>query len=256
MNPLLILPLTLMAYMTAWFFISIIKKRNDLADVAWGIGFILVAWLSYYLFGNNTPKALLASILVTIWGLRLSTHIYLRNLNKTEDYRYLAWRKQWGKLFYLRSLFQIYWLQGILLLIISAPIVLISSQNTATIGVLDIVGTVIWTIGFCFEVIGDWQLAVFMKQPENKGKLMRSGLWAYSRHPNYFGEVTQWWGLWILALSSPHAWITIVGPMTITFLILKVSGVPMLEKKLADHLDFAAYKHRVSKFIPMLPKGK
>jgi steroid 5-alpha reductase family enzyme len=145
-------------------------------------------------------------------------------------------------------------LQGLFLFLIILPVLFINKNAGEGLGLLDIVGFVVWLIGFYFEAVGDAQLAKFIQNPANKGKLMQGGLWAYTRHPNYFGEVVQWWGLWLLALSVPHSLFTVVGPITITMLILKVSGVPMLEKRMRSHPDFPAYADRVSKFFPLPPK--
>jgi steroid 5-alpha reductase family enzyme len=237
--------------MSFWFVVSLIKKRNDVADVAWGLGFVLMTWASYFLSGHSGNRGLLVGILVSIWGLRLAWHIYARNKGKAEDYRYLAWRKEWGKWFYLRSYVQVYLLQGLFLFLIVLPVLLINKTVGISVGILDLFGGTVWVVGFYFEAMGDAQLARFIKNPANKGKLMQGGLWAYSRHPNYFGEVTQWWGLWLVALSVPNGWFSIIGPITITFLILKVSGVPMLEKKMAENPEFAEYKRRVSGFVPL-----
>jgi len=247
------LALTLLGYMTLWFFISVIKKRNDVTDIAWGLGFILMAWLSFYLSGFSF-KALLINSLVTVWGLRLAWHIYNRNKNKSEDSRYLEWRKTWNN-FYLRSYLQVFLLQGMFLFLISFPVMLINHSVSSGFGILEIIGLLIWGIGFYFETTGDKQLKEFIGNPTNKGKLMNRGLWQYSRHPNYFGEVTQWWGIWLIALSIPNGWLGIIGPVTITFLILFVSGVPLLEKKYAGRSDFEAYKKRTSMFIPLPPKN-
>jgi steroid 5-alpha reductase family enzyme len=246
--------LTLFAYMSLWFVISLIKKRNDVADVAWGLGFVLITWTSFFISEDSGVRGLLVGVLVGVWGLRLAWHIHTRNKGKAEDYRYLAWRKEWGKWFYLRSYFQVYLLQGALLFLIVMPVLLINKNGGAGLGLLDFIGVAVWLVGFLFEVIGDAQLARFIKNPANKGKLMQSGLWAYSRHPNYFGEVTQWWGVWLVALSVPYGWFGIIGPLTITFLILKVSGVPLLERKMDENPEFEAYKERVSIFIPWKPK--
>lgn len=254
MNYYLTLILVLFAYMNLWFVISLIKKRNDVADIAWGLGFVMMAWTSYFLLGDSTMRGLLANILVSIWGLRLAWYIYARNKNKEEDYRYLAWRKEWGKWFYPRSYLQVYLLQGFFLFLIILPVLIINKTAGYTLGAIDFIGVTIWVIGFYFETIGDAQLARFIKNPANKGKLIQSGLWAYTRHPNYFGEVTQWWGLWLICLSVSGGWLGIIGPITITFLILKVSGIPMLEKKMAEHPDFAEYKQRVSVFFPLASK--
>lgn len=240
--------------MSLWFVISLIKKRNDVADVAWGLGFVLITWTSFFISEDSGVRGLLVGVLVGVWGLRLAWHIHTRNKGKAEDYRYLAWRKEWGKWFYLRSYFQVYLLQGALLFLIVMPVLLINKNGGAGLGLLDFIGVAVWLVGFLFEVIGDAQLARFIKNPANKGKLMQSGLWAYSRHPNYFGEVTQWWGVWLVALSVPYGWFGIIGPLTITFLILKVSGVPLLERKMDENPEFEAYKERVSIFIPWKPK--
>lgn len=251
MNYYLTLVLVLFVYMNFWFTVSLIKKRNDVADVAWGLGFVLMAWSSFFLSGNFGARGLLVGILVSIWGLRLAWHIHARNKGKSEDYRYLAWRKEWGRWFYPRSYLQVYLLQGLFLFLISLPVLGINKALGAPLGVLDLIGVAVWIIGFYFEAVGDAQLSKFIKDPANKGRLMQGGLWAYSRHPNYFGEVTQWWGIWLIALSVPNTLISILGPITITFLILKVSGIPMLEKKMAENPEFAEYSRRVSVFIPM-----
>lgn len=251
MNYYFILALVLFVYMSLWFIFSLIKKRNDVADVGWGLGFILMAWTSFFISGIFDIRGLLVGILVSIWGLRLAWHIYSRNKGKVEDYRYLAWRKEWGKWFYLRSYLQVYLLQGALLFIIVLPVLVINKSLGSLFALVDLVGLAVWLFGFYFESVGDSQLAKFIKNPENKGKLMQGGLWAYTRHPNYFGEVTQWWGIWLIALSVPNGWLSIIGPIAITFLILKVSGIPMLEKKMEENPEFAEYKRKTSIFIPL-----
>lgn len=255
MNYYLALALILFCYMNVWFILSLIKKRNDVADIAWGLGFILMAWTSFFLLQNFNIQGLLVALLISIWGIRLSIHIHKRNKGKIEDYRYLAWRKEWGKWFYIRSYLQVYILQGFLLFLIVFPVLIINKNIiSSSIGIFEIIGVLVWLFGFYFEVVGDAQLTRFIKNPLNKGKLMQEGLWTYTRHPNYFGEVMLWWGLWIISLSAPLSLIGIIGPLTITFLILKVSGVPMLEKKMQEHPDFAEYKKRASMFFPLLPR--
>jgi steroid 5-alpha reductase family enzyme len=241
----------LFAYMSFWFLVSLIKKRNDVADVAWGLGFVLMAWAALYLSGTSELRPLVVNSLVTVWGLRLAWYIHARNKGKTEDYRYAQWRKDWGKWFYLRSYGQVYLLQGVLLFLIATPVMHINSNVGSALSSLDAVGLAVWLLGFYFESVGDAQLARFIKDPANKGHLMQSGLWAYTRHPNYFGEVTQWWGIWIIALSVSGGAYAVIGPLTITFLILKVSGVPLLEQKMAENPGFAEYRKRTSMFIPL-----
>lgn len=248
------LALSVIAYITLWFIVSVIKKRNDVADIAWGLGFVLIAWLSFLMSGFSI-KAFSINCLVTVWGVRLALHIYNRNKDKPEDSRYFKLRNTWRN-FYLRSYLQIFILQGALLFLVSIPVMFINNSNSNNFGLLEIVGFIIWGIGFYFESTGDRQLKEFISNPLNKGKLMESGLWRYSRHPNYFGEVTQWWGIFIIALSLPGSFFTIIGPLTITILILFVSGVPILEKKYSGRPDFEEYKKRTSIFFPLPSRGR
>jgi len=246
--------LILFVYMSFWFLVSLIKKRNDVADLAWGLGFVTLAWVSLFFSGVPTMRGFLVNILVTIWGIRLTSHIYRRNRGKPEDSRYAAWRKEWGSVFYIRSYLQVYLLQGLLLFLIVLPVLYINASASVDFQGADIVGLAVWLIGFYFESVGDRQLKQFVSNPSNKGKIMDQGLWRYTRHPNYFGEVTQWWGMFFIALSIPGALFTIIGPLTITFLILFVSGVPLLEKKYVGRTDFEEYKKRTSVFFPLPPK--
>ncbi len=244
----------LFVYMSVWFIFSVIKRRNDVADVAWGLGFVYVAWCSFVLGGDFDIRAFLVCFLVTVWGIRLSVHIFLRNKGKKEDYRYSKWRQDWGNFFYIRSYLQVFILQGFLLFLIILPVLIINFNVNSGLNYIDFIGVSLWVVGFFFEVVGDYQLDRFLKNPKNKGKLMTSGLWQYTRHPNYFGEVLCWWGVWLVALSVSYGWFGIIGPLTITVLILKVSGVPLLEKKMEEHPDFNDYKRRVSVFLPLPPK--
>ena len=246
---------SIMVYMTGWFVAARIRGRNDIADVAWGPGFILVAVVSLVAGNVYSTRGLLVSGLVLIWGVRLALHIHARNRGKGEDPRYRKWREEWGKWFVLRSFLQVFMLQGILLLMVAVPIIFSNTAPTGPMGWLDLLGLAIWLYGFVFEAVGDWQLLKFIRDPGNKGKLMTSGLWRYTRHPNYFGEVTLWWGIWLTTLALEGGGLTIVGPLTITFLILKISGIPMLEKLYEDRADFQEYQRRTSAFFPLPPKG-
>ena len=218
------LGIILFLYMNFWFVVSLLMKRNDVADVAWGLGFVLLAWVSLFISETNSILGIIVTLFVTVWGLRLAWHVHSRNKGKTEDYRYLAWRKQWGKWFYMRSYAQVYMLQGTLLFLIALPVLVIYNNLGGDVNILAMLGIVVWIIGFFFEVVGDSQLARFIKNKDNQGKLMTTGLWRYTRHPNYFGEVMQWWGIWLIALSVSGGWLGIIGPITITFLILLLSG--------------------------------
>jgi len=252
MNYYFLLLSILFGYMVSWFVVLILKKRNDVADFAWGLGFILLSWSAFILSGFSF-RALFVNILITIWGARLALHIYKRNSNKPEDFRYQQWRKEW-KYFYIRSFFQIYLLQGLFLFLISTPVFAINASAFNGFKITDFVGLIVWLIGFYFENVGDSQLKKFISDPKNKGKIMDQGLWSYTRHPNYFGEVTQWWGIYIIALSTPSGFYTIIGPLTITILILFVSGIPLLEKKYVGRPDYETYKKRTSVFFPLPPR--
>jgi steroid 5-alpha reductase family enzyme len=238
-------------YVLAW-----IKKDNSIVDIAWGIGFILVAVLTFVLQPGWLSRHLLVTALVAIWGTRLAAHIALRKKGKGEDFRYAKWRKNWGKWFYIRSFFQIYMLQGIFLLIIAYPVLLVNHSDKEGLELPDILGFIVWLIGFVFEAVGDFQLSQFKKKAENKGKIIRQGLWKYTRHPNYFGEVTIWWGTFLIGLSVENGWTAIVSPLMITFLLLRVSGIPMLEKKYKGNKEFEDYAKRTSAFFPWLPKKR
>jgi steroid 5-alpha reductase family enzyme len=246
------------AYMTAWFAVALIKKDNSIADIAWGLGFVLVAGVSFLRRGSLFLPFLVTS-LVVVWGLRLALHILIRNRKRGEDPRYAEWRRKWGRSFVWRSYLQVFLLQGFFLIVISSPVILVNSIPYSPVvivggwGIL-LTGCLVWCVGFFFEVVGDAQLARFKKDPGNKGKIMDRGLWRYTRHPNYFGESLMWWGIFLVALEVPCGWVTAVSPVLITFLLVRVSGIPLLEKRYAGNPAFQAYARRTSAFVPRLPK--
>jgi steroid 5-alpha reductase family enzyme len=254
-NASLLAAAAVLVYMVLWFFASIALRRNDVADVAWGGGFIIAALAAMVSVGGITYRALLVAALVFLWGIRLALHIGFRNKGKGEDARYRKWREEWGKFVVIRSFFQIFILQGVLLFVISLPVIRSITSHDTPFTLIDFLGTAVWLTGFLFEAVSDWQLLLFKKDPANKGKIITTGLWRYSRHPNYFGEVTLWWGIYLIAIAVPGGWMTIIGPMTITILILGVSGIPMLEKKYEGNAEFDEYKRRTSAFFPMPPKA-
>ncbi len=240
--------------MTFWFGISRILRRNDVADTAWGIGFLFLSIVGLAATQNFSPRTLLACGLVTLWSLRLSTHIFSRNKGKGEDERYIELARSWGKWFLLRSFLQVFVLQGALLLLTASALLYIIATPSSGITLLDMFGAVVWITGFLFESIADRQLAQFIKNQENRGTLIQSGLWKYSRHPNYFGEIVQWWGIWCIALSLPYGLWTIFAPLTITFLITKVSGIPLTEARMQRKEGYEEYRRRVSILIPLPQK--
>jgi steroid 5-alpha reductase family enzyme len=241
-------------YMTAVFSLALWRKDNSVVDVAWGPGFILVALGSFFGDRGIEARHILVTLLVLVWGARLALHIYSRNRGRGEDYRYARWRKDWGKWFVPRSFFQIFMLQGVFLLVVSYPVLLVNHSTARGLSILDLAGTGVWLIGLFFEAVGDYQLRKFKQKAENKGKIMTIGLWKYTRHPNYFGEAAMWWGIFIIALTVPGGWTAAISPLLLTFLLLKVSGVAMLEKKYAGNSEFAAYARRTSAFFPWIPK--
>jgi steroid 5-alpha reductase family enzyme len=246
--------LFIFCYVSVWFVISLLIKRNDIADIAWGLGFVTIV---IFLFTTQAPALLsvFVYILTLIWGLRLAIHIGLRSKGKPEDFRYKKWREEWGKYFVLRSYLQVYLLQGFFMWIISLPIILVSMAKNQPISPFILVGSIVWLIGFVFESIGDYQLMLFIKQRQNKSDIMQTGLWKYTRHPNYFGEVLVWWGIFIMVLPLEYGLWAIISPITISFLLLYVSGIPMLEAKYNHNQAFQEYKKRTSSFFPMLPKS-
>jgi steroid 5-alpha reductase family enzyme len=252
MSEALIIELTvIMAYMAVWFCLGQALRRNDVADIAWGIGFIVTSVSAMVFTENVTPRGLLITCIVVLWGVRLSSHVFLRNLGKQEDPRYRKWRKDWGKHAVIRAFFQVFLLQGVLIIIISLPVTIVITAERSPLSLLDILGVCIWFVGFAFETVGDYQLMRYKRNPANQGKIMTQGLWRYTRHPNYFGEVALWWGVYLIAVSVPLGWATILGPITITCLILKVSGIPLLEERYKDNPEFQMYKRRTSAFFPL-----
>ncbi|MBE0603036.1 MAG: DUF1295 domain-containing protein [Deltaproteobacteria bacterium] len=241
-------------YMTGWFVAALLRKRNDVADIAWGPGFFLAGLVSLFAAGEYAPRGLLVTGLVAIWAVRLALHIFLRNLGKGEDPRYRKWREEWGRWFLLRSFLQVFLLQGALLLLVATPLIFVNASPASPLSWIDALGALVWLAGFLFEAVGDLELSRFLADPANRGKLMTGGLWRYTRHPNYFGEVTLWWGIWLIAAAVPGGWATVIGPLTITFLILKVSGIPMLEERYEGRADFQEYKRRTSAFFPLPPR--
>jgi len=242
----------LFAYMTVFFVVAVARRDNSIADIAWGGGFVLVAVVSLHLGVGWLARPALLTLLVLLWAVRLSAHILLRNRGRgEEDPRYAAWRREWGRWWLPRSYLQVFLLQGAILLVVAAGIIVVNTRSGSGLTPLDAVGTLIVLAGLAFETVADRQLARFLGDPANRGRIMDRGLWRYSRHPNYFGEAVVWWGVWLIALSVPSGWWTVVSPLLITFLLLKVSGVPMLERMMEGRPGWAEYRARTSVFVPL-----
>jgi steroid 5-alpha reductase family enzyme len=248
--------LVIMLMMTTLWIISIFLKNASIVDLFWGFGF--VATTIFYFFrtdGFETRKILLL-ILVAIWGLRLSIYLAWRNIGKGEDFRYAQFRKNYGEhRYWWISFFQTFLLQGVLMWLISAP--LLGAQYyfiNNELGILDFIGITIWLIGISFEAGGDFQLAKFKANLENKGKVLNTGFWKYTRHPNYFGDSAVWWGYGLICLAA-GSYIPVLGSILMTALIIKVSGVVFLEKSLKETKpQYKEYIEKTSSFIPWFPK--
>lgn len=253
--------LALFVFFVLFFIIAQIKNNNGLADVAWGLGFVVVAITSLISSGSYTLPQLVVTALVLLWGLRLFFYLGIRNWSKPEDFRYVDMKRQWKTNLKIKAFFYVFMLQMSFLYLIALPIMVVNRSAVYTIDTLSLVligvGVVLWLVGFYFEVLGDYQLKVFKSNPANKGKILTTGVWKYTRHPNYFGEALMWWAVWVVALSSgnPWVWAAIVGPAFITYLLVFVSGVPLLEKKYKNNEAYQAYAKVTSIFIP-LPKKK
>jgi steroid 5-alpha reductase family enzyme len=246
----------LIVFMAAVWFLSLLKKDASIADIFWGPGFVLVAWITFFLSDVDGPRHFIVVAMTTVWGLRLSIHLFFRNWGSKEDPRYQNMRSAYGKHFWIVSLFTVFLLQGFILWVISLVVQLaLFVQSPVHLTWLDGLGIVIWSAGFVLETIADRQLYRFKSDPANKGRVMDLGLWAYSRHPNYFGEMLIWWGFYAIAINdAANAWV-ILSPMLITFLLLKVSGVALLEKNITERRPaYADYIRRTSAFFPWFPK--
>lgn len=257
--------LFLFGYIFIAFIVGTIKKNNGIMDIFYGPGFFVLALTSlvfYFILNNSIEiRQIIITILVFIWSLRLATYVFIRNRGKPEDYRYKAMRERWKTNIVWKSFTKIYLFQGLIIFIVAFPVWFTNISTNPPLGdLLDFtgitlwIGVLIWLIGFLFETFGDYQLYNFKKDPNNKGKVLDKGLWRYTQHPNYFGEVIQWWGIFIIAIAVPFGFISIVGPIFISYMIIKVSGIRLLEKHFEGDDKYADYKRRTSSFFPWFPK--
>jgi steroid 5-alpha reductase family enzyme len=247
--------ITIVVIMVATWLLSLAIKNASIVDIVWGLGFAITSWvLALTIDGNSTRQALLA-FMVGLWGLRLGSYLAKRNLGHGEDWRYKAMRKKKGAKFGLISLVTVFGLQGALMFIVSLPVMFGNSDSTPGVGPIAVVGIMVWAVGFLFEAVGDRQLARFKRDASNAGKVMQTGLWSLTRHPNYFGNALLWWGIGIVGAETGSGIIGFIGPVVMTFFLLKISGVPMLERSLNKRREgYAEYAARTSMFIPQLPK--
>jgi steroid 5-alpha reductase family enzyme len=242
--------------MTVVWLVSLVKRDAGIIDIFWGPTFALLGWVYWAAGGDGTARQLLVPVLVTIWALRLAIYILWRSRGGGEDYRYAAMRRKYGRAFAPLSLVIVFWLQALLAWLIGMPLLQVQrAAAPAGLGWLDLLGLALFAVGLYFEAVGDYQLARFKANPENRGKVMDRGLWRYTRHPNYFGDAALWWGLACFALATPGSAWTLFSPVLMTFLLLKVSGVALLEKGLSSTKPgYEEYVRRTSAFLPRPPR--
>ncbi|MDO8896706.1 MAG: DUF1295 domain-containing protein [Bacteroidales bacterium] len=247
--------MTLVLVTLLWLW-SVIIKNVSIVDIFWGFGFVVVNAFYVYSSGEMNYRKLLMLALVTIWGLRLTAYLAYRNIGKGEDFRYQEFRRNYGaERYWWFSYFQVFLLQGALIMIVSLPLLGVIAGNPSNeLHLLDYLGIVVWLVGFSFEAGGDFQLARFKKDPKNKGKVLDTGFWKYTRHPNYFGDSAVWWAFALFSISAGSYW-QIIGSVIMTFLILKVSGVSLLEKTLNNtKSQYQEYIRKTNSFFPWFPK--
>jgi len=255
---LLATAVAVVAMMVGVWLLSLAVRDASIVDSFWGLGFVLATAVALALGPGLFERRLLLFGLVAVWGVRLSLHITRRNWGRGEDFRYQGFRARWGDRFWWVSLFTVFLLQALLLFVVSLPLQMAGAGATpASLGVLDGIGVALWLVGFAFEAVGDAQLARFKADPANRGKVMDRGLWRFTRHPNYFGDAVLWWGIGLIALPTPWGWAALVGPALMTFLLVRVSGVAMLEKTIVERRPgYADYVRRTSSFVPLPPKER
>ena len=248
--------------MTLLWVFSLAARDASIVDPVWGMAFVVIAWSSFIRHpqpgpGVADPSPVIVA-LVTIWGVRLSIYLALRNLGKGEDFRYARMRERFGPRFPIISLFVVFLLQALLAWVVSLPVQ--AAQFTyggaqPFGGPLLVAGALLWAIGLVFETVGDLQLARFKRDPANQGQVMDRGLWRYTRHPNYFGDFCVWWGLFLIAAST-GAWWPVIGPIVMSILLIRVSGAGLLERTIVDRRPgYAEYIRRTSGFLPRPPRG-
>jgi steroid 5-alpha reductase family enzyme len=252
---MLIAAITIMCVMVATWLLSLLLKNASIVDIVWGLGFVITSWVLALTIDGDSTRQILLAVMVGAWGLRLGGYLAKRNIGHGEDWRYKAMRKKKGARFGLISLVTVFGLQGVLMWVVSLPVMFGNSDATPGVGPLAVIGVMVWAVGLSFEAVGDWQLVQFKKDPNNAGKVMQTGLWSLTRHPNYFGDALLWWGIGIVGAETGTGVVGFIGPVVMTVFLLRVSGVPMLERSLMKRREgYAEYAARTSAFIPRPPK--
>lgn len=238
------------------FILSRVLKRYDIADIFWAVGFILVAGQIAIRLNLQQPRALLMAALTILWGLRLATYLFVRARGTPEDRRYREWRAVWGQNEFVRSYLQVFLLQGVILFLVASPLWLVSQTQFAGWVLTDFVGLILWIFGFVFESIADEQMRRF-RLTKKSGEVLSTGLWSLSRHPNYFGELCVWWGIYAIAIGAePLGVWAFGGPALLTFLILKVSGITMIEQARTHNATYQDYQSKTPCLVPRLFKWR
>lgn len=253
-NLILINAAVVVIFMLVLWGVSIFKKDASVVDPCWGLGFVMIAWATAFQIGLDDLRSWLLAGMVTIWGLRLSGYLAWRNHGKGEDRRYTQMRDKHGAKFWWVSLFTVFLLQGTLMWFISLTVQSgMYWSDAAELGGIAWIGVAVWAVGLFFETVGDFQMARFKARPDSEGKVMNEGLWRYTRHPNYFGDFCVWWGLFLVAATA-NSWWTVGSPLLMSFLLLKVSGVAMLEGDIEERRPkYAEYKRVTNAFFPGPP---
>lgn len=254
-NAMLIAAITIAVVMVTTWIISLIIKNASIVDIVWGAGFAVTSWVLAATVDGDSGRQTLLAVMVGLWGMRLALYLAKRNLGHGEDWRYKAMRKKKGKNFGIISLVTVFGLQGVLMWTVSLPVIIGNADDSPGVGPIAVMGILLWIVGLTFEAVGDYQLAKFKKDPNNATKVMDKGLWSLTRHPNYFGDALLWWGIGIVGAETGSGIFGFIGPVVMTFFLLKISGVPMLERSLSRRREgYADYVARTSGFIPRPPK--
>lgn len=247
----------LVVYLAIIFVIVYAKKDTSIGNFSWGGGCLLLTLYTFFAHGNYHARQVIVTALITLWCVRLAYYVYAR-YKKGADRRYVAWLEQWQNplVGFAFSFVWIFMLNGFFAVLMSLPSLWINTRlMQPAFGMLDMCGVVLWLIGFWYESVSDNQLYAFMRNPENKGTVCNQGLWRYSRHPNYFGEILMWWGIYVLALAVPCGWITMVTPIAITVTLVFVTGIPWNEKAMESNPEYQEYAKKTSMLIPWFVKN-
>ena len=247
----------ILALMIVTWLLSLAWHDASIVDPVWPLGFVVVAWVSRVIGDGNDTRQWLLVAMVSLWGVRLSCYLAWRKRGAPEDFRYQAMRRHYGARFGLVSLFTVFALQGVLMWIVSLPAQLGQVRTQPGLGAVAFLGIALWLVGFAFESIGDAQLARFKADPTSAGQVMDRGLWRYTRHPNYFGDACVWWGIALVAAETGIGAVGLIGAAVMSVLLVRVSGVPMLEKSMAKRRPgYPDYVARTSAFIPRPPRPR